>query len=114
MPINLYMELYSVGTSGILLIILSFLSPSLAALQIFMVVLFLISSPAASSANLTASELFPTESRCLILSVIFVVGMLGGIVGVWVESLLAAGILMVVAGTVGWVWGVDAEGRTLE
>jgi hypothetical protein len=79
-----------------------------------MVILFLISSPAASSANLTASELFPTESRCLILSVVFVIGMLGGIVGVWVESLLVAGILMAIAGVIGWLWGVDAEGRSLE
>lgn len=34
--------------------------------------------------------------------------------GVWVESLLVAGILMAIAGVIGWLWGVDAEGRSLE
>lgn len=78
-----------------------------------MVILFFISSPAASSANLTASELFPTESRSLILSIMFVIGMLGGISGVWVLQFLASGILMISAGVIGWLFGVNAEKKSL-
>ena len=76
--------------------------------------LFLVSSAAASSANLTASELFPTDSRSLILSLMFMLGMIGGIAGVWVKSFLASGLLMLLAGLVGWQFGVDAENKSLE
>ena len=77
-------------------------------LHVLMVILFLVSSPAASSANLTASELFPTESRSLILSLMFMLSMIGGICGVWVKSFLVSGVLMLLAGLVGWRFGVDA------
>jgi hypothetical protein len=87
---------------------------TLKVLHILMVILFLVSSPAASSANLTASELFPTESRSLILSIMFVVGMCGGIIGVWVQKFLASGILMLLAGIIGWLFGINAENKSLE
>lgn len=91
-----------------MLIILHIISPDLVALHVLIVLLFLVSSPAASSANLTASELFPTESRSLILSLMFVLGMIGGISGVWVKSFLVSGLLMLIAGLIGWKFGVDA------
>lgn len=91
-----------------MLIALHVLSPELVVLHVLTVLLFLVSSPAASSANLTASELFPTESRSLILSLMFVLGMIGGICGVWVKSFLVSGLLMLCAGLVGWRFGVDA------
>ena len=104
----MYIQSNKVGTSGVLLIILNSINPDLTTLQIFMVILFLVSSPAASSANLTASELFPTDSRCLILSFMFMLGMLGGLAGVWVKQLLVSGILMITAGVVGWLFGTNA------
>jgi len=97
-----------------MLIVLYIIAPALIVLHILMVLLFLVSSPAASSANLTASELFPTESRSLILSLMFVLGMLGGICGVWVVNFLVSGLLMLLAGVVGWRFGVDAENKSLE
>ena len=55
-------------------------------------------SPAGSSANLIASEIFPTSSRTIMLFVMFMVSMLGGSVGVWFDNHIAAAVLMCMAG----------------
>lgn len=62
--------------------------------------LFVFASPASSSANLIASEVFPTASRTIMLFVMFVVSMLGGICGVWLDNYVISSILMIFAGIV--------------
>ena len=75
--------------------------------------MFMLGAPAGSSANLIASELFPTSTRPVVLSVIFIVGMFGGMCGVWVGSHLVTGILMTAAGVLGWFLCPKAEGKSL-
>lgn len=64
--------------------------------------MFIFTSPAGSSANLIASEIFPTSSRTLVLFIMFIIGMVGGIMGVWVETVWLGSILMIVAGVLGF------------
>ena len=59
-----------------------------------MTILFLFASPAGSSANLIASEIFPTASRTIVLFVMFMASMLGGKCGVWFYNYIAASVLM--------------------
>ena len=76
--------------------------------------MFLLGAPAAASANLIASELFPTATRPIVLSMIFLVGMVGGMCGIWVNQHWVSGVLMCLAGLVGWWLCPNAEGRSLE
>jgi uncharacterized membrane protein len=76
--------------------------------------MFMFSSPASSSANLIASEIFPTSGRSIILSFIFVFGMVGGILGVWQTSPYISIILMILAGFVGFFFCPNAENKSLE
>lgn len=92
-------------------------------------VIFFFASAAASSAYLTVSETFPLEIRALAIAVFYAVGTgLGGVAGpalfgwlidshqrgnVFVGYLFGA-VLMVLAAIVQAIWGVAAEGRSLE
>jgi MFS family permease len=93
------------------------------------VVVFFFASAAASSAYLTASEIFPLETRALAIAVFYALGtLIGGAGAPWLFGHLiaagsawalsagygVAGVLMLVgAAAEGWL-GIDAEGRALE
>jgi MFS family permease len=91
--------------------------------------IFFFASAAASAAYLTASEIFPLETRALAISCFYAIGTAaGGIAAPWLfgkligvgsrwyifEGYAAAAALMLVAALVEWRIGVDAEGRSLE
>lgn len=91
--------------------------------------IFFFASAAASSAYLTASELFPLEMRAFAIAVFYAFGTLfggvaapvifGHLIGTGRLSLLVMGygvaaVLMLAASAVAWCWGVDAENRSLE
>ena len=92
-------------------------------------VIFFFASAAASSAYLTVSEIFPLEMRALAIAVFYAVGTgTGGVIGpalfgalvqsgrrseICVGYLIGAA-LMVIAGGVALVFGVDAERKGLE
>ncbi|WP_020177829.1 MFS transporter [Methylopila sp. M107] len=92
-------------------------------------VIFFFASAAASSAYLTASEVFPLEMRALAIAAFYAIGTgLGGVVAPYVFGLLIGGgqpwpifwgyafaaVLMIAAGIAALIWGIDAEGRSLE
>ena len=92
-------------------------------------VIFFFASAAASSAYLTASEVFPLELRALALAVFYALGTAaGGVAAPWLfGALIGTGeriavfwgyalgtALMLLAAVVEWRWGVDAERRPLE
>jgi len=92
-------------------------------------VIFFFASAAASSAYLTASEVFPLEVRALAIAVFYALGTaIGGVVAPYVFGLLIGGgqpwpifwgyafaaVLMIVAGAAALIWGIDAEGKALE
>jgi MFS family permease len=90
---------------------------------------FFFASAAASSAYLTASEIFPLETRALAIAVFYALGtLIGGAAAPWLFGKLiatkqawalsggycVAGVLMMfAAGMEVWL-GVDAEGKSLE
>ncbi len=92
------------------------------------VAIFFVASAAASSAYLTASEIFPLETRALAIATFYAMGTLVGGVGapflfgrlieagvgqvVWGYA-LAAVLMLVAAGVEAWL-GIDAEGKSLE
>jgi MFS family permease len=91
--------------------------------------IFFFASAAASAAYLTASEIFPLETRALAIAVFYALGTAaGGIVAPWLfgrligigsrwyifEGYGVAAALMVIAALVEWHIGVDAERRSLE
>jgi MFS family permease len=92
------------------------------------VAIFFVASAAASSAYLTASEIFPLETRALAIAVFYALGTLvGGVAAPWlfgrligagVENVVwgyaAAAVLMLVAAGVEVRLGVGAEGKSLE
>ncbi|MBV9736343.1 MAG: MFS transporter [Acidisphaera sp.] len=93
------------------------------------IVIFFFASAAASSAYLTASEIFPLETRALAIAVFYALGTaIGGVVapalfGHLIESsspwavcggYLVAAVLMLLAALTEAVLGVDAEGKSLE
>ena len=121
--------------SGILLAVAGFVLGDLSALTLtaFGVVIFFIASAGASSAYLTASEVFPLETRALCIAFFYSVGTaIGGIAGPLLFGRLieAAGeagditgvatgyyigaALMTAAGVVAIFLGVKAEGESLE
>jgi MFS family permease len=91
--------------------------------------IFFIASAAASSAYLTASEIFPLETRALAIAVFFALGTLiggsmaptlfGWLIGTgnpWAVSAgyaIAAVLMLIAAGTEAAL-GIDAEGKSLE
>ena len=92
-------------------------------------VIFFFASAASSSAYLTASEIFPLETRALAIAVFYAAGTaIGGIVAPWLFGTLigtgsrwnvffgycGAALLMLAAAVMELRFGVDAEGRTLE
>ena len=93
------------------------------------VVIFFFASAGASAAYLTVSEIFPMETRALAIAFFYAVGTgLGGIIGpvlfgnliatkhpsTWPSATSSAAGLMVAAGIVEVVLGVDAEQKSLE
>jgi MFS family permease len=96
---------------------------------IFWCVSFFFASAGASAAYLTVSEIFPMETRAMAIALFYAVGTgLGGIIGpllfgrlvdtgqvgsVAFGYYLGAG-LMLAAGVIEWLVGVDAENQQLE
>jgi len=91
--------------------------------------IFFFASAAASSAYLSASELFPLEIRALAIAVFFAIGTgTGGIIAPWLfgtligtgsrtavfYGYLAGAALMLLAVAAVLAWGVRAERRSLE
>ena len=90
--------------------------------------IFFVASAAASSAYLTASEIFPLETRAMAIALFYALGTLvGGVGAPWLfGQLIAAGVknvawgygvaavLMAGAAIVEIFFGVDAEGKSLE
>ncbi len=91
--------------------------------------IFFFASAAASSAYLTASEVFPLETRALAIAVFYAVGtaiggtaaplLFGYLVGTgsaWAlaDGYILAAVLMLIAAAVESILGVDAEMRSLE
>lgn len=92
-------------------------------------VIFFFASAASSSAYLTASEIFPLETRALAIAVFYAAGTaVGGIVAPWLFGTLigtgsrlyvfygyvGAALLMLSAALTESKFGIDAEGRSLE
>jgi len=91
--------------------------------------IFFIASPAASSAYLTVSEIFPLETRGLAIAVFVALGTgAGGVAAPWLFGTLigtgsrinvfygyaAAAALMLIAAAIEVIWGVAAERQSLE
>jgi MFS family permease len=91
-------------------------------------VVFFVASAAASSAYLTVSELFPVELRGMAIALFYAFGTLVGAIapslfGAIVDTgskanlfygYVLAAVLMIGAAVVARVYGVNAEGRSLE
>jgi MFS family permease len=127
------MIVFTYATSGLLLAITGWLfnRGMLTAFtqSVAWTVIFFIASCAASSAYLTVSEVFPLEIRALAISIFYAVGTLVGGVGApflfgaligthhrtpLFYGYLGAASLMIGAGVVESLLGVDAEGQSLE
>ncbi|HEY3860368.1 MAG TPA: MFS transporter [Verrucomicrobiae bacterium] len=121
------------GVSALLLAVTAFLfvrnAISAEGQTILWTVIFFFASPAASSAYLTVSEIFPLETRGLAIAFFYAAGTgIGGIVAPWLfGSLIASGsranlfygylasaVLMLGAAIIETVCGVKAEGQGLE
>ncbi len=123
----------SYGASGVLLLVTGYLF-AIGALTAFSetaawCVIFFFASAAASSAYLTASEVFPLEVRALAIAAFYAIGTaLGGVIAPYAFGLLIGGgepwpifwgyagaaALMILAGTAALLYGIDAEGKSLE
>jgi MFS family permease len=92
-------------------------------------VIFFFASAAASSAYLTASEIFPLEARALAIAIFYAIGtaiggavgpaLFGYLVGSGVIVAVAGGyavasVLMLIAAAAELKFGIDAERRPLE
>ena len=121
------------GISGILMIGVAwaFVGGHLTAFSqtVGWVAIFFFASPAASAAYLTASEIFPLETRAMAISMFYVIGtMIGGVgapylFGTLIDmggkvpltfGYLGAALFMMVAAVMAYKFGVDAEGKSLE
>jgi MFS family permease len=91
--------------------------------------IFFFASAAASSAYLTASEIFPLETRALAIACFYALGtaiggslsplLFGWLIGSGSSWRVSAGyalsaLLLLVAGGTEWKLGIDAEGKSLE
>eukprot|EP01102_Stenamoeba_stenopodia_P003118 TRINITY_DN13048_c0_g1_i1.p1 TRINITY_DN13048_c0_g1~~TRINITY_DN13048_c0_g1_i1.p1 ORF type:complete len:517 (+),score=97.00 TRINITY_DN13048_c0_g1_i1:97-1647(+) len=91
-------------------------------------IVFFFSSAGASSAYLTISEIFPLEVRALAIALFYSIGAIGGMIGpVLLGYLISsnspvqvlggyaiAAVLMFLASFIELIWGIDAEGKSLE
>jgi MFS family permease len=92
-------------------------------------VIFFFASAAASSAYLTVSEIFPLETRGVAIALFYAIGTgTGGVIAPWLFGVLIgtgdrvnifygyllATFLMLGASAVAWVYGIDAEQKSLE
>ena len=121
------------ASSGVLLLVTAYMFGqgllSAATQTIAWVIIFFFASAAASSAYLTASEIFPLETRALAIACFYALGTaIGGSVspllfGWLIESGSAwrvsfgygiAAVLMLLAALTELKFGVDAEGKSLE
>ncbi len=90
---------------------------------------FFFASAAASSAYLTASEIFPLETRALAIAVFYALGtLIGGAAAPWLfgrliasgsawavaEGYCVASTLMLIGAGMELAFGIDAEGKSLE
>jgi MFS family permease len=121
--------------SGLLLGVAGFMLGSLTAttLTIFGAVTFFFASAGASAAYLTASEIFPLETRALAIAFFYAIGTAAGgitgplLFGALIQNASASkditqiaigyfigAVLMVAGGVVEAVLGVKAEGQSLE
>jgi MFS family permease len=97
--------------------------------QILWFITFLVASPAASSAHLTISEIFPIEVRSQSMAIFFSLGLgVGGVFSPFFFGLiinknekstiflsyLIAAFVMISAGIFGYFFGVDSENKSLE
>jgi len=124
---------FSYGLSGILMLAVAafFAEGDLGALTqtLSWMLIFFFASAAASSAYLTASEIFPLEMRALAIALFYALGTLfGGVAAPWIFGALIdhghpaslalgytiAATLMLLAAALAIIWGIDAEGRSLE
>ncbi|USI72538.1 MFS transporter [Sphingomonas morindae] len=93
------------------------------------IAIFFFASAAASSAYLTASEIFPLETRALAIAVFYALGtLIGGSTAPWLFGRLiatgaatplalgygGAALLLLVAAFTEWRLGIDAENKALE
>ena len=93
------------------------------------IAIFFVASPAASSAYLTASEIFPLETRAMAIAVFYAIGTLiggvsaplifGHLIGTGSQFGVAIGyvgaaVLMILGGICEAFWGVEAAGKSLE
>ena len=121
------------GLSGVLLLLLAYLFQAgmLTALTqtCGWVVVFFFASAAASSAYLTASEIFPLETRALAIACFYAFGTaIGGVMAPWLYARLiasqqpenlawgyaGAALLLLVATFAEVKAGIDSEGKSLE
>jgi MFS family permease len=121
------------AVSGILLLITAALFGagvlSAVTQTIAWLLIFFFASAAASSAYLTASEIFPLETRALAIACFYALGTLiggslspllfGWLIGSGSSWSVSAGyalaaLLLLVAAVTEWMLGIDAEGKSLE
>jgi MFS family permease len=119
--------------SGALLVVTAFLFKdgelTAASLVVALMIVFFFASAGVSAAYLTVSEIFPLETRALCISVFYAVGTgVGGIVGPLlfahlIESgktsevaigFLIGAVAMILGGVAELIFGVKAEGMSLE
>jgi len=92
-------------------------------------IIFFFASAAASSAYLTVSEIFPLETRGVAIAFFYAIGTaIGGMVSPWLFGVLIgtgsrtnifygylfSALLMIGAAVIAWIYGVDAERKSLE
>ena len=119
--------------SGVMLVVVAILfgahSLSAASFIVLLTVLFFFASAGVSGAYLTVSEVFPMETRALCIAVFYAIGTgIGGITGpLLFQKLIATGsfgqaelalmigaVMMIIGGAAEIVFGVRAEGQSLE
>jgi MFS family permease len=122
---------YTASAVGLLVTGLLFRADAISATQMTVCwsVTFFFASAGASAAYLTVSEIFPIESRALAIAVFYAIGTLaGGFAAPWLfGTLIGTGnrdnvfygyafgaALMLLAGMVELIWGVEAARRSLE
>ena len=120
------------GSAAVAVVLAAVFAAQTGGLWMFMAVLmvcFFLASSGASAAYLTVSEIFPMETRALAIAFFYAVGTaVGGITGpllfgqliesgnrgpVAVGFLIGAAV-MAIGGIAELLWGVNAEGQTLE
>jgi hypothetical protein len=101
------------GVTGVLLPCSGLVLGNPVQLEVLTCFMFLFGSPASSSANLIASEIFPTSTRSIVLSVIFLIDMVGSLCGVWSDNYFVSGGLMILGGVMGFWLCPSTERKSL-